>query len=127
MGWRKNAKREFIFGRFFKGFYDGSVDELSGRFTDAEVLLFRDSADRLDRCKPWHNHLNGDAYDEINKALKHRDPIKAYKKARAAVEKHASQTADPSCISELKSPLTEVITKCTSLLEESLPKDIVIP
>lgn len=53
---------------------------------------------------------------EINCVLKHGN----YEKARTAVNKYATQTADPSCITVLKMILVEVCTKCRTLLKEAL-------
>jgi len=68
MTWFKLAKPAFIVGNFVRGFFHGSIDEVVETFTDAEVTRFKDTADLLDRCQPWGNHLKGEAYDEINRA-----------------------------------------------------------
>ena len=80
-------------------------------------------ADLMDNCKPWSNHLKGDGYDQINLALKKDN----YKKARAAIDEYATETADPACITVLKMALVEVCTKCTTLIKEALPANIVVP
>ena len=123
MSWIKLRKLAFILGSFVRGFLHGTVDEAKSIFTDAEISRFSDTAEILDRCKPWENHLKRDGYAEINKALKKKD----YNAARKAVTKHATETADPSCITILKTALIEVCTKCTTLLRESLPDRIVAP
>lgn len=127
MNWIKLGKPAFALGHFFRGFVSGgvkgSMDEIKNTFTDAEITRFSDTAKMLDRCQPWENHLERDAVNEINKALKKND----YSAARKAVTKHATETADPSCIEILKMALVEVCTKCTTLLKESLPDKIVVP
>lgn len=123
MAWFKLAKPAFIVGNFVRGFFHGSIDEVVETFTDSEVIRFKDTADLLGRCEPWERHLKGDAYDQINRALKEEN----YQKARATVDKYATQTADPSCITLLKMALVEVCTKCTTLIKEALPVGIVVP
>lgn len=123
MAWLKIAKPAFFIGNFVRGFIHGSVDEALETFTDAEVTRFKDTSDLLENCRPWENHLKVDAYDEINRALKHKN----YEQARTAVAKHATETADPSCITTLKMALVEVCTKCTTLIKEALPTNIVVP
>ena len=87
----KLAKPTFIVVNFVRGFSHGSLDEVVETFTDAEITCFKDTANLLDRCQPWENHLKGDAYDEINRALKKGN----YEKAPTAVNEYATQTADP--------------------------------
>lgn len=123
MAWSKLAKPAFVVGNFVRGFFHGSVDEVVETFTNAEITRFKDTSDLLGKCEPWKNHLKRDAYDEINRALKKGN----YEKARTAVEEYATQTADPSCITALKMALGEVCTKCTTLIKEALPADIIIP
>ena len=62
MAWFKLAKPAFFFGNLVRGVFDDSVDEAMETFTDAEVTRFRDTADLLERCQPWENHLKEDAY-----------------------------------------------------------------
>lgn len=127
MSFIKLGKPAFVLGNFIRGFISGglkgSVDEIKETFTDAEITRFSDTAKMLDRCQPWENHLERDAVNEINKALKKND----YSAAREAVTKHATETADPWCIDILKTALLDVCTKCTTLLKESLPDKIVVP
>ena len=123
MAWTKLVKPAFILGDFVRGFLHGSLDEAKMTFTDAEISRFSDTAEMLKRCEPSEIHLYRDAYGEINKAIKQND----YKAARKAVTQYSTETADPSCITVLKTALIEVCTKCTTLLRESLPDRIVTP
>jgi hypothetical protein len=123
MVWRKIAKHAFFIGNFVRGFLDGSVDEVFETFTDAEVTRFKDTADILENRNLRENHLKVNGYDEINRALKHKN----YEQARKAVADHATETADPSCIAALKMALVNVCTKCTTLIKRPLPTNIVIP
>ena len=120
MGWIPLAKPAFIAGNFVRGFFHGSVDEVRETFTDAEILRFKGTADLLERCEPWDNHLEEKAYSKINEALKEQN----YEKARQAITDNAKITADPSCITTLKMAVVEVCTKCTTLIKEALPKKI---
>lgn len=123
MAWSKLLKPAWIAGNFIRGFLHGSVDEVVSTFSDSEIIRFKDTAEVLNNCHPWENHLRGDAYDAINLALRQKD----YQKARSAVDKHVTGTEDPHCITILKLALVEVCTKCTTLLLEALPEKIYVP
>lgn len=88
MAWGKLAKPAFLLGNFLRGFFHGSVDEVVETFIDKEVTRFKDTADLLNKCEPWENHLHRDSYDAINRALKKNN----YEKARMAVDKYSTQT-----------------------------------
>ena len=119
-GLRKSA---YFLGNFARGFLDGTVDEVKHTFTDAEITKFSDTGKTLNNCEPWSDHLKRDSYYEINQALKKNN----YNAAREAVDKYATETADPSCITALKTALVDVCTKCTTLIREALPNGIVVP
>ena len=70
MGWNKIAKPAFIIGQFFRGFMDGAKDELAETFTDAEIRRFKDTADVLEKCESWDQHLKEEAYEKINQNSK---------------------------------------------------------
>jgi len=123
MGWNKIAKPVFFAGQFLRGFIDGSKDELVETFTDAEITRFKDTAEILEKCEPWEQHLEDRAYEKINQALKKEN----YKKAREAIDKNSKDTANPICITVLKMAVVEVCTKCTTLLLEALPTGIIVP
>ena len=123
MGWNRIAKPAFAIGQFLRGFMDGAADELAETFTDAEITRFKDTAEVLEKCEPWDQHLKEEAYEKINKALKKEN----YKKAREVIDKNSKDTANPICITVLKMAVVEVCTKCTTLLLEALPTGIMIP
>jgi hypothetical protein len=122
MGWKTIAKPAFIVGQFVRGFLHGAGDEIIETFTDAEITRFKDISETLQKCDPWDQHLEEEAYEKINQALKKEN----YKKAREAIDKNSKDTANPICITILKMAVVEVATKCTTLLLESLPTGIII-
>ena len=67
----KLAKLAFLLRNFVRGFFHGSIDEMVQTFTYTEIIYFKDAADLVDKCKPWENHLECNAYGEISSDLKH--------------------------------------------------------
>lgn len=122
MTWISLTKPTFLVTSFFKGFIHGLTDEVACTFTDADITRFKDSADLLRNCEPWENHLKEQAYSEINKALEKKN----YQDARNAISKYVTETADPSCITTLKMAVVDLCTKCTTLLKEAIPKQIIV-
>ena len=74
-----------------------------GLRTDAEIIRFSDTAKIIDRCKPWDNHLESEAYDndKINKALRSSNSAAAWD----AIINNSKPTADPSCLDVLNAQL----------------------
>jgi hypothetical protein len=85
------SKLAFITGNFLRGFFDGSVDEIKSTFTDAEIVRFKDTANLLQSCEPWENHLLDEAYPKLNKALDRKN----YQVARNIISEHQTKTAAP--------------------------------
>ena len=51
------AKPAFILDNFARGLIHGAIDEVVETFTDGEMIRFKDTAELLDKSKPWENVL----------------------------------------------------------------------